>query len=60
MAAAIAALGDASDWRLAGDEARAQVGAFALPVVCEAWRGLLTADLDPAVSGPMLELLGSR
>ena len=27
--------------------------------VCEAWRGLLTTDLDPAVPGPMLELLGS-
>jgi glycosyltransferase involved in cell wall biosynthesis len=60
MAAAIAAIGEDEDWRLAGDEAHAQVGAFALPRVCEAWRGLLTADLDPAVSGPTLELLGSR
>ncbi len=60
MAAAIAALGGASDWRLAGDEAHAQAAAFALPRVCEAWRSLLTADLDPAVAGPMLELLGSR
>ena len=60
MAAAIAAIGDDSDWRLAGDEARAYVEAFALPGVCETWRGLLTADLDPAIPGPMLELLGSR
>jgi hypothetical protein len=27
--------------------------------VCQAWRGLLTTDLDPAVPGPRLELLGS-
>jgi hypothetical protein len=27
--------------------------------VCEAWHGLLTADRDPAVPGPILELLGS-
>ena len=60
MAAAIAVLGDVSDWRLAGDEAHVQAGAFALAGVCETWRGLLTADLDPAVPGPMLELLGSR
>jgi glycosyltransferase involved in cell wall biosynthesis len=60
MAAAIAALGDEADWRRAGDEARAQANAaFNLPGVCEAWRGLLTTDLDPAAPGPMLELLGS-
>ena len=60
MAAAIAALGGEADWRRAGDEAHAQVSAaFNLPGVCEAWRGLLTTDLDPAVPGPMLELLGS-
>ena len=60
MAAAIAALGDEADWRSAGDEAHAQVSAaFNLPRVCEAWHGLLTTDLDPAVPGPMLELLGS-
>jgi hypothetical protein len=27
--------------------------------VCEAWRSLLTTDLDPTVPGPMLELLSS-
>jgi hypothetical protein len=27
--------------------------------VCQAWHGLLTEDLDPAVPGPILELLGS-
>jgi len=60
MAAAIAALGDEADRRRAGDEAYAQAAAaFNLPGVCEAWRGLLTTDLDPAVPGPMLELLGS-
>ncbi len=60
MAAAIAALGDEAAWRSAGDEAHAQVStAFNLPGVCEAWRGLLTKDLDPAVRGPMLELLRS-
>jgi glycosyltransferase involved in cell wall biosynthesis len=60
MAAAIAALGDESAWRRAGDEAHAQVSAaFNLPRVCEAWRGLLTTDLGPAVPGPALELLSS-
>jgi hypothetical protein len=33
--------------------------AFNLTRVCEAWHGLLTADLDPAITGPILELLGS-
>ena len=60
MAAAIAALDDEADWRRAGDEAHAQAAAaFKLPRVCEAWRDLLTTDLDPAVPDPMLELLGS-
>ena len=60
MAAAVAALADEGDWRAAGDDAHAQVAAaFNLARVCEAWRGLLTADLDPAVPGPILELLGS-
>jgi glycosyltransferase involved in cell wall biosynthesis len=60
MAAAIGALGDEAAWRRAGDEAHAQaVAAFDLPRVCETWRGLLTADLDPSMPGPMLELLGS-
>jgi glycosyltransferase involved in cell wall biosynthesis len=59
MAAAIAALGEA-DWRSAGDEAHAQVAAaFNLPRVCEAWRGLLTTDLDPTAPDPVLELLSS-
>ncbi len=61
MAAAIAGLAAPDDWREAGDAAHAQVAAaFNLPLVCEAWRGLLTADLDPATPGPVLELLGSR
>jgi glycosyltransferase involved in cell wall biosynthesis len=60
MAAAIFALGDEAEWRRAGDEAHAQVAAaFNLPRVCETWRGLLTDDLDPAVTGLALELLGS-
>jgi glycosyltransferase involved in cell wall biosynthesis len=60
MAAAIAALGDEAAWRRAGDEAHAQASAaFNLPGVCEAWRGLLTTNLDPSVPGPMLQLLGS-
>ena len=55
-----AALGDEADWRRAGDEAHAQAAAaFNLPSVCEAWRDLLTTDRDPAVPGPMLELLSS-
>jgi len=60
MAAAIGALGDEAEWRRAGDDAHAQVAAaFNLPRVCETWRGLLTDDLDPAVTGLALELLGS-
>jgi len=60
MAAAIAALGDEAAWRRAGDEAHAQVSAaFNLPRVREAWRSLLTTDLDPTAPGPMLELLSS-
>ncbi len=60
MAAAIAALGEAADWRRAGDDAHAQAAAcFDLPRVAETWRGLLTADLDPAAPGPTFELLGS-
>jgi len=61
MAAAIMAFGDEGDWRAAGDDAHGQAAAaFNLPRVSGAWRGLLTADLDPAVPGPILELLGSR
>ena len=61
MAAAILAAGDEAAWRAAGDEAHAQAAAaFGLNRVCKAWHGLLTADLDPAVPGPILELLGSR
>ena len=61
MAAAIIAYEGDDDWRLAGDEAHAQAAAaFGLGRVCEAWRGLLTTDLDPAVPGPLLELLGTR
>jgi glycosyltransferase involved in cell wall biosynthesis len=61
MAGAVMALGDEGDWRAAGDDAyRQAAAAFNLPRVCEAWRDLLTADLDPAVPGPIFELLGSR
>jgi hypothetical protein len=59
MAAAIAAIGDEAGRRLAGDAAHEQATAFGLARVCQAWRGLLTADLDPAVPGPILDLLGS-
>ena len=61
MAAAVLALAEEGDWRAAGDDARGQaVAAFNLPRVSETWRELLTADLDPAVTGPIFELLGSR
>jgi glycosyltransferase involved in cell wall biosynthesis len=61
MAVAVMALGDEGDWRAAGNDAHGHAAAaFNLPQVSEAWRGLLTADLDPAVPGPILELLGSR
>jgi glycosyltransferase involved in cell wall biosynthesis len=60
MAAAVMALADEGDRRAAGDDAHAQAAAaFNLARVCEAWHGLLTADLDPAVPDPTLELLGS-
>jgi glycosyltransferase involved in cell wall biosynthesis len=60
MAAAIMAFGDEHDRRAAGDDAHAQAAAaFNLARVGQAWHGLLTADLDPAVPGPILELLGS-
>jgi hypothetical protein len=40
MAAAIMALGDEDDWRVAGDDAHAQAaGAFNLARVCQAWHG---------------------
>jgi glycosyltransferase involved in cell wall biosynthesis len=61
MAAAVLALGDEGDWRAAGDDAHTQAAAaFNLTRVCEAWHGLLTADLNPALPGPILELLGSH
>jgi glycosyltransferase involved in cell wall biosynthesis len=60
MAAAVLALAAEDDWRAAGGDAHAQAAAaFNLDRVCVAWHGLLTADLDPAVPGPILELLGS-
>ncbi len=60
MAAAIGELAGPDERRQAGDAAHAQAAAaFNLPLVCEAWRGLLTGDLDPAAQGPVLELLGS-
>ena len=61
MAAAIGALDDDAAWRAAGARAHEQAaGAFGLIRVCQAWYGLLTRDLDPAVPGPILELLGTR
>jgi glycosyltransferase involved in cell wall biosynthesis len=61
MAAAVMALADEGDWRAAGGDAHAQAtAAFNLARVCEAWHGLLSADLEPAVPGPILELLGSH
>ena len=60
MAAAVIALADEGDRRAAGDDAHDQAAAaFNLTRVCEAWHGLLSADLDPAITGPILELLGS-
>ena len=61
MAAAIAALDGEQAWREAGEAAHEQAaGRFALPQVCQTWHRLLTTDLEPAVPGPLLELLGSR
>ncbi len=61
MAAAIAALGDENAWREAGEIARKQAAdKFALQLVCEKWHRLLTTDIEPAVPGPLLELLGTR
>jgi glycosyltransferase involved in cell wall biosynthesis len=61
MAAAIKALDDDAAWRAAGARAHEQAAAaFSLAGVCQAWYGLLTTDLDPAVPGPILELLGTR
>ena len=55
------ALAGEDDWRAAGDAAHAQAAAaFNLNLVCESWHGLLTADLNPALPGPILELLGSH
>jgi len=61
MAAAIASLADERTWRDAGDAAHEQAAErFALRLVCEKWHRLLTTDIEPAVPGPLLELLGSR
>jgi len=61
MAAAIGDLAGDQAWRAAGRLAHEQAaGAFALAGVSRAWYELLTTDLDPAVPGPILELLGSR
>ena len=60
MAASIAALADEAAWRDAGELAHQQAAdGFALKRVCESWRRLLTTDLEPAIPGPLLELLGS-
>ena len=45
---------------LPGPEHAQATAAFNLARVCEAWHGLLSADLEPAVPGPILELLGSH
>jgi glycosyltransferase involved in cell wall biosynthesis len=61
MAEAIAALADEQDWRAAGAEAHAQATQrWALPDVARTWHRLLTTNLEPAVTGPLLELLGSH
>ena len=61
MAAAISGLADTAAWREAGEAAHAQAAArFALQQVCGTWHRLLTSDIEPAVPGPLLELLGSR
>jgi glycosyltransferase involved in cell wall biosynthesis len=61
MAAAIGTLADTAAWREAGEAAHGQAaGRFALQQVCETWHRLLTTDIEPAVPGPLLELLGSR
>ena len=61
MAAAIDALSDEQAWREAGSVAHAQALArFALPEVARAWHRLLSTNLEPAVTGPLLELLGSH
>jgi hypothetical protein len=61
MAAAILGPADGASWQAAGTLAHGQAaGAFGLAGVCQSWHSLLTTDLDPAVPGPILELLGSR
>ena len=60
MADAIRALGDAQAWRKAGAVARGQADAFELGKVCESWYSLLSENQEPAASGPVFELLGSR
>jgi glycosyltransferase involved in cell wall biosynthesis len=61
MAAAIAACGDEQAWHEAAGIAHVQAAArWSLPQVSATWHRLLTTDLEPAVSGPPLELLGSH
>jgi glycosyltransferase involved in cell wall biosynthesis len=61
MAAAVAAVSAESAWREAGDMAHDQAAArFALSGVCATWHRLLTTDIEPAPTGPLLELLGSH
>jgi glycosyltransferase involved in cell wall biosynthesis len=61
MAAAIAAVSDEQAWNEAAGIAHVQAAArWSLPQVCATWHRLLTTDLEPAVSGPPLELLGSH
>jgi hypothetical protein len=70
MAAAIASLASGGEaggedseatWRLAGEAAHAQAAEkWALQQVCASWHRLLTADLEPSLPGPPLELLGSH
>jgi glycosyltransferase involved in cell wall biosynthesis len=61
MAAAIRGVADEAAWRAAGEVAHRQAAErFALRQVCDAWQRLLTTDLEPAVPGPLLELLGSH
>jgi glycosyltransferase involved in cell wall biosynthesis len=61
MASAILSVSADAAWQGAGAAAHAQAcSAWALPQVARTWHRLLTADLEPAAAGPMLELLGSH
>jgi glycosyltransferase involved in cell wall biosynthesis len=61
MAAAIQSVADEPAWLEAGSLAHRQAtDGFALARVSQTWHHLLTTDIEPAVPGPLLELLGSH